>query len=182
MKLKEAISLKSRYKKLLSELQEKRQRIAVVTTDVNESWEAYLLSDERVDIVTADIDKVMSAYLEISALIRRINNNPPNSVLPDVTEQTIADMVDVAAIYRAEAKLCATLGNKSPRARDTGSRFSSEGNPSLIKQTTYDIKAMAKRASELEQKALELSAKVDELDIGITVEYEDKIFNNIDAK
>lgn len=165
MKLKDAIVLKGQIRAFITELQEKRKNIALVTMEDGEKWEDYLLPEERVDLLTKEIDDYMEKYFEITSLIRRANTASPIGTVPEKRGDSISDLIEKSILYRNEAASCKELGNNRPRERVTS--YTERGN--LVRQATYDISAMAKRARELEQKATILSSRVDQADTGVEV-------------
>lgn len=166
MKLKDARTLKSQYRQQIAELQDKRSDISLVRMEPGENWEDYLLPEERVDLLTRDIDELTEKYLKLSALIRRANNTTVGSPIPAVTGSSISDLLEEAILLRQEADCCKRLGRNRPRTRTT----TNSERGTLIEQATYDIPAMAQRARELEQKAQDLSARVDVYDLQLEIE------------
>ena len=165
MKLKDAIVLKGQIREHISDLQEKREQIALVTMEDGENWEDYLLPEERVDLLTKEIDEYMEKYFRITSLIRRANTASPIGNVPEAKGDSISDLIEKSILYRNEASRCEELGNHRPRERVTS--YTERGN--LVKQATYDISAMAGRARELKQKATMLSAQVDRVDLTVEV-------------
>lgn len=165
MKLKDAIVLKGQIREYISDLQDKREKIALVTMEDGEKWEDYLLPGERVDLLTKEIDGYMEKYFEITSLIRRANTASPIGTVPEKRGDSISDLIEKSIMLRNEASKCEELGNNRPRERVTS--YTERGN--LVKQATYDISAMAKRARELQQKATMLSAQVDRADLTVEV-------------
>ena len=94
MKLKDAIVLKGQIRAFITELQEKRKNIALVTMEDGEKWENYLLPEERVDLLTKEIDDYMEKYFEITSLIRRANTASPIGTVPEKKGDSISDLIE----------------------------------------------------------------------------------------
>lgn len=167
MKLKELMNLRSRTQQKLSELQQKRDAIALVTLEAGERWEDYLLPSERVDLLTEQIDGLMEKLLEMTSLVRQANHaKQREGVIRLEPGESISDLIERSILYRSEAERCSRLGRNRPRKRT--SSYTERGN--LIEQATYDIEKMAKRGEQLEKKAQELSDQVEKLDMEVEVE------------
>ncbi len=160
--LKDARVLKARLGKELTALTEKRAQVAVVTIMPGENFEEFI--DVTADETTEKIDACMERLIAVGRAIRRANSGATDVV----SGEDIASMVERSILLRREAKLCAELGARNPRARERGS-YGTDG-AQLVQVTTYDIKKYAERAARMTQEAEALSAKIDRLDLEITVE------------
>ena len=188
--LHDAISLLSKYRREVAELQRKRERIAVVKIEATDNWEDYLNPEDRVEIINDRIDAVIAEYHKLGMLVRDGNStkitmeNSQKKVVigekgesdhadSDLGLMSVADRIELAKMYRAESKMCVALGNKNKRSRESGY----ERNGNLINQTTYDIKAMAERGLKFQKMAEDLSKSIDSIDTNIVLDFEDKIFS-----
>ena len=163
MTLKDARVLKARLAKELSALAEKRAQVAVVTILPGENPEEFI--DVTADSVTEKIDACLEWLMAAGRAIRFANVGRTGA---DAGED-IASMVERSIFLRREARLCAALGARNPRARESGG-YRSDSGAQLVQVATYDIKKYAARARRLAEEAEALSAKIDRLDLETTVE------------
>ena len=163
MSLKEARVLKARLGKDLSALEEKRAQVAVVTVMPGEDPKEFI--DVTADSVTEKIDACMERLLAVGRVVRFANVGAKGAP----GGEDIASMVERSILLRREAKLCADLGARNPRARESGG-YRSDSGAQLVQVATYDIRKYAERGRRLAQEAEALSAKIDRLDMETTVE------------
>ena len=163
MSLKDARVLKARLAKELSALADKRAQVAVVTILPGENPEEFI--DVTADSVTEKIDDCMERLMAVGRAIRFANVGMKGA---DAGED-IASMVERSIFLRREARLCAALGARNPRARESGG-YRSDSGAQLVQVATYNIKKYAECAARLAQEAEALSAKIDRLDLETTVE------------
>ena len=114
MSLKDARVLKARFGKELASLTEKRAQVAVVTIMPGENPEDFI--DVTADSLTEKIDDCMERLIAAGRAIRRANVGATGTA----SGEDIASMVERSILLRREAKLCAEMGARNPRARERG--------------------------------------------------------------
>lgn len=165
MNLKEARAAKARLSKELDALVQKREQVAVVKIAPGEDAQDYI--NVTVDELTEKIDVCIDKLKKLGAAIRHANAGTSDKIAESVSED-VGSLVEEAILWRKEATLCKTLGSKNPRERKSEGYMG--GDSSLVYVTTYDIEKYARRGDDLQRRAEEASARVDQLDLTIMVE------------
>ena len=165
MNLKEARAMKAKLGKELEALVTKREQVAVVKIAIGEDAQDYI--NVTVDELTEKIDACMDKLMKLGTAIRRANAGS-TAKGNESTGEDVGSLVEAAILLRKEAALCKTLGSKNPRERKNDGYIG--GDSSLVHVTTYDIEKYARRGDDLQRKAEEMSARVDQFDLSIMVE------------
>ena len=166
MNLKEARAMKARLGKELEALVQKREQVAVVIIAPGESAQDYI--NVTVDELTEKIDICMEKLMKLGTAIRCANAGT-GAQSGESASEDVGSLVEKVILLRKEAARCKTLGSKNPRERKNEG-YMGGGDSSLVHVTTYDIEKYARRGDDIQRKAEELSARIDQLDLSIMVE------------
>ena len=165
MNLKEARAMKARLGKELEALVQKREQVGVVKIAPGENAQDYI--NVTVDELTDKIDICMEKLMKLGTAIRCANAGT-KAQRGESASEDVGSLVEKVILWRKEAARCKTLGSKNPRERKNEGYMG--GDSSLVHVTTYDIEKYARRGDDIQRKAEELSARIDQLDLSIIVE------------
>ena len=152
IKLSQAITLMSVIKKRIQELKREREEVSYLLVEKGEQYE--LPVDRTFNQVVSELEAAQKDLLELETAIAQANVT--STIQWDEKQITIGEAIQLAKLYREQAREHATYGSK---------RNNTPYGTNMYQVLTYDPKKYAELSQKLNRKANKLSELIDEVNI-----------------